>query len=748
MADQAQIAIDRIPPDIRAVFPGPALDDWVRARDRLRGAGYGRPVPRAFERASAQISASAGPTPAIALAGLVSLVAIKSGPRVAELLCQAAVPVARRLQDGQRFSEWMALIRRLAEQAPESIHPVLERMEMLSTRLSLTGLEAWLLAGLRLAGRDRAKRLAYFRLEAPDALRLLEREAGTVTFFDVERRLRAYMTALYGLAPPLRVTPPSQQEGAGRRCSFAGGVIQMPATFPGYRGQEEALFRAALAHVGAHLRYAPGRFPLGQLKPMQVAVVSLIEDARVEQLAMQDMPGLARLWRPFHVAQPGGAATAPSLFARLSRALIDPEFEDPDGWVRKGREMFFSARDRWHDQGISRHIGNLLGNDLGQLRVQFNSKNYVVQPAYRDDNLGLWDFGDAPPEDAQTLDVMIDTVQLRRSEPEPSPSEAQRQERSEELDETTQKVAPVTEDPEAGRPVATYPEYDFATGRERPDWTTVSEYPAAAGNPRFWEELRERRGPLLSRIAALIRSAEVGQTRRLKRQAEGETLDIDACIDAATAMRTGRVPDHRVYEGQSLPQRDLAVSLLLDVSQSTEDKVPGTDRTVLDIEREAAAVLAHAMNELGDPFAVTAFCSAGREDVRVTAIKRFSDPLGADTGAALSGLRPGYSTRIGAALRHAGAELARVPRHRRLVLLITDGEPSDIDCPDADYLVQDARRAVQSLGAMGIDVFCVGLGPRNKEQEATIFGRNGFVQIDRISALPDKLPALYLRLTR
>ncbi|TNF12205.1 MAG: VWA domain-containing protein [Rhodobacteraceae bacterium] len=129
-------------------------------------------------------------------------------------------------------------------------------------------------------------------------------------------------------------------------------------------------------------------------------------------------------------------------------------------------------------------------------------------------------------------------------------------------------------------------------------------------------------------------------------------------------------------------------------------------------------------------------------------MKRFSDPMDAATGAALSGLRPGYSTRLGAALRHAGRDLGQVPRHRRLLLLITDGEPSDIDTPDPEYLVRDAQRAVRSLSAMGIDVFCVGPGPRNKEQEAAIFGRNGFIQIDTLNTLPDKLLSFYLRLTR
>jgi Mg-chelatase subunit ChlD len=75
-------------------------------------------------------------------------------------------------------------------------------------------------------------------------------------------------------------------------------------------------------------------------------------------------------------------------------------------------------------------------------------------------------------------------------------------------------------------------------------------------------------------------------------------------------------------------------------------------------------------------------------------------------------LSAGYSTRLGAALRHAGAGLASQPTHRRLLLLVTDGEPSDIDCPDPRYLLEDARRAVQSLAARGMDVFCLAPIPK------------------------------------
>ena len=111
------------------------------------------------------------------------------------------------------------------------------------------------------------------------------------------------------------------------------------------------------------------------MKPLQVALVTLIEDARIETLAMRKLPGLRRLWSSYHLAEPAGIATAPALLARLARALFDPGFVDDDGFIAKGRRLFTAAQDRIDDPAISREIGMLLGNDLGQLRVQFNRQD-------------------------------------------------------------------------------------------------------------------------------------------------------------------------------------------------------------------------------------------------------------------------------------------------------------------------------------------------------------------------------------
>ena len=564
----------------------------------------------------------------------------------------------------------------------------------------------------------------------------------TVAFSSVERRVKAFVTALWGLSPPLRARPHAAPDQA-LRASFDGGIVRLPESFRGYSGTRAIdLFLAAAAHVAAHLTFGRARFAVGGLKPLQVALVSLIEDARVEQLALQVYPGLLRFWLPHHVATAGGAVTAPGLLARLARALIDPDYSDDNGWVRKGRAMFFAERERWHDPAISRAIGGLLGNDLGQMRVQFNAKTYVVEPVYRDDHQGLWDFGEAATADEATL---LEAARVEQS-PEGTPADRTK-EGDESQQDATNRAAMSTAEADVGIPVARYPEWDFVIGRERTEWTTLVEYQASEGSAERVDAILERHPVLVHRITSLIRSAKVSRPLRLRRQPEGDRLDLEACINATIDHRAGRPFDHKVYAKSERRYRDLAVLLLLDVSQSTNDIVRGAGASVLELEREAAALLAHAMAGLGDPFAMHAFCSDTRADVRYFRVKDFESPYDAAARRRLAGLSGRYSTRMGAALRHAGRELAAQRSHRRLLLMVSDGEPSDVDVPDRRYLVEDARHAILALTHLGIDVFCVGLDAGGDAYLTRIFGRRNVLQVDRVERLPEKLPMLYFRLT-
>jgi len=244
-----------------------------------------------------------------------------------------------------------------------------------------------------------------------------------------------------------------------------------------------------------------------------------------------------------------------------------------------------------------------------------------------------------------------------------------------------------------------------------------------------------------------VRSSVVGQSVRQSRQEHGERLDLDAAVDAAVAQRAGVQPDPRVYRDRRPRGRDLATLIILDVSQSTA-AIGAGGQSVLAAERLAVAALAAALTARGDQYAMRAFASAGRDDVRLTRLKDFDEPLTPAVTARLAGLSPGLSTRLGAALRHAGAELAPLRTSRKLVLVLTDGEPSDIDVAHPQELVEDARRAVLGLRLRGVDVFGIVMDPDDAGSGSAIFGRHNTMAVRRLEELPAKLAGVYFRLAQ
>ena len=738
-ADQPEIAgtLELVWRQARASMPPALLGDWVAAcRDIAARVGANAAI--AFLRNSPSVAAAAGPQAVVALAAQAPDFAGIAGNHAALALFVAAPHAARRLGTPQAFAEWLRVVRRIAEMAPESVGLLLDRSARVLDSLDLRSFETWALGGIRAAENDPERRLKFFALLDTQALRAIEHGADSVAFTDVERELKAFIAALWHVTPPIRVLPPAGFDAPRRPC-FSNGVVRVPQSSRGVDGQSgKALFRAALAHVLAHFQFGGGeKFPLGSLKPVQIALVSLIEDARVEQLAIGRFPGLRRFWLPFHLADASGVVTAPALMARLARALLDPNYFDTHAWVNKGRDLFFAERVRWSDPSISRSIGSLLGNDLGQMRVQFNPRTYVVEPAYRDDHQGLWDFPAAAGAAGESL---YESVRFEQSETEPA-------DREREAAGGPANLARLTpEEAEVGIPVARYPEWDYLISRDRGEWTTVLEYNPADGRAEQIDDIFERYPQTAYRIDALVRAAKVSRPHRVRRQREGDRLDLEATITAAIDLRAGLTPSPNVYARLERRWRDLAVLVLIDASQSTNDIVKAAGRSVLELERDATSLLAHAMDGMGDPFAIHAFCSDTREDVHYYRLKDFDTLWGTLAKRRLAGVTGRFSTRMGAALRHAGRDLAACQSYRKLLLLVSDGEPSDVDIADRRYLVEDARRAVLSLQHQGIDLFCVGLDAGGDSYLTRIFGRSNVIQLDRIERLPEKLPLLYFRL--
>ena len=195
--------------------------------------------------------------------------------------------------------------------------------------------------------------------------------------------LRPWLRLLWDIAPPLRFDSLEPY--------IAHGVIHLP---PGADGSRQA---AAATHAAAHLVYSPARFDGPGMVPVARRLAELLEDARVEALAMRELPGLARLWRPLHRATPTWGGSLEALAARLARALADPVYDDPDPWVRKGRALFYldgplvSLALRTPDE--VREAARRLGHDLGQMQLPVVARACRPAPDYRDDSRWMWPAG-------------------------------------------------------------------------------------------------------------------------------------------------------------------------------------------------------------------------------------------------------------------------------------------------------------------------------------------------------------------
>ncbi|MFC5069712.1 nitric oxide reductase activation protein NorD [Flaviflagellibacter deserti] len=715
------------------------LDDWAEAGLALIAVNAGAEVMGTYWRMSAQSFSSQGTSEMSAAGYLLAKICRESGSKAA-IAVTAQIPIAARAQG---LITWLEALLSLAVQAPKSVVLAAENTPRILAGTAIASFGEFVAAGLRASGGQASRQAAFFSLEDPRAGQLLARSSGAITFSDVERASRAFATALWTPPQDVRAVP-TGGDPPFRRTALSGPMTRVPEIYAGVpRETAPLLYRATLAHAGAHRRYGKGRFPIGQLKPLQIALVSLVEDARVETLAMRELPGLRHVWGQFHIARSAGAATAPSLMARLARALFDETFEDPDGWIQKGLRLFREAADRIHDPAISRDIGNRLGNDLGQMRIQFNAKDYVVEPIYRDNNLGLWDFGDWQSQQGESVEMEVDAAHVTEAE---QTDGDQRNEPDPETEPTVRAHSVVA--PQSDPIVATYPEWDRIASIERPDWTSVREITPVLGDPSLVDRQIDREGALRSRISRLVRASKLGRPSRLRRQNDGPELDAEAAIDAGISLRGGLLPDDRVFRRTEQVQRDLGVMVLIDVSRSTADRLPNSTVSVLDVERLALGLLADALSRLGDPFAMQAFTSSGRDDVRVTRMKGFGENYDPTVKARLAGLTPGLSTRLGAAIRHAGMELAPLRTHRKLLLVLTDGEPSDIDVPDPLDLVADARHAIKGLKLKGIDVFGVTLQGAGEDSGDAVFGRARHMPVSRVADLPRRLSDLYFRLAR
>lgn len=628
--------------------------------------------------------------------------------------------------DTGQISTVLHWLKALNEEDPVSALAVTDRLDGLLSRVGAEGLGRWILTGLRLYPGEQLRQQAYFRLKDQRAIEALHSEAGAG---DLVASLPSLTLLLHGLSGREIQLQPRRQTALGGlplRPVLTSTHLLLPDDYTALDGPDRyRLYRAAVAHAVAHLRYSTAGLPTLTLKPMGIAMVSAIEDARVERLLARDYPGVRNWFLEF--LQRGVKPTElgfAALVGRMNLALMDPEYQDDNFWVNKARRLFEEQAANLTDYAAFRRLASILANDLGQMRVPFRAQRYVVPEAYRDDNSFLWDFNEPNAPTPEPLDLHVKAPQRPDAA---APDEPLSQ--------------PMAAEIELGR--QTYPEWDAQLSLMRMDWCTVIEKRPA------WQGQRAtatRDAPALP-LVPLIRSRRLSRRQRLRRQWEGDDIDLNAAIEAMLDQRLKLSPDLRLFTRAGREEQASSILVLLDLSESTND-CPGTSmESILDIEKKAALLLVQSVMHSGDRIAVHGFSSNTRAEVNYYRLLEFGAPLDEVAIAMIRSVPGRYSTRMGAALHHAVACLSHEPNDYRAIVMVTDGAPSDIDTFKADYLIEDARAAVHEGRRAGVQTFCVALDPQAGPYVRRIFGWDNYRIVDDPNRLPTQLSTLYNRLT-
>ncbi|HJV88025.1 MAG TPA: VWA domain-containing protein [Noviherbaspirillum sp.] len=237
------------------------------------------------------------------------------------------------------------------------------------------------------------------------------------------------------------------------------------------------------------------------------------------------------------------------------------------------------------------------------------------------------------------------------------------------------------------------------------------------------------------------------QRARLRAQTSGSDLDLDACVRYEAEKASG-VPlsEPGLYIDSRNQLRDLSCLLLADLSLSTDAWVNNSAR-VIDVIRDSLMLFGEALSSTGDRFALYGFSSVRRENVRYHLLKGFDERYGSTIRGRLAALKPGFYTRMGAAIRHSAAILSKQKSARRLLLILTDGKPNDLDKYEGRYGIEDTRMAIQEARRLGLMPFCVTIDEKAGDYLSHLFGAGGYVVVRDAAMLPQVLPKLYVQLT-
>lgn len=284
-----------------------------------------------------------------------------------------------------------------------------------------------------------------------------------------------------------------------------------------------------------------------------------------------------------------------------------------------------------------------------------------------------------------------------------------------------------------------YPEWDTSIKQYRTDWCRVREIPIELQS----DKLHTIDDPELKFFEYRIKKAldlVINDQKLIRYQSDGDEIDIDAWV-SAKSNKTKHADDFQnLYIRNNKNSRSVAIMFAVDISGSTA----GWKNKII---KQSTWLLSRTLAKLNDQHAIYAFSGSGREQCHIYPIKKFDENYNDHIKQRILSLEAQQYTRMGAAIRHLSKTLRQTDAKTKILFVLTDGKPDDIDSYRGHYGVEDTRRAFNEAKAQQINPFVLSFDQEAMDYLPYMLGKKHFRLISNIAMLPIQISTIYKQLT-
>ncbi|MBI3937777.1 MAG: nitric oxide reductase activation protein [Betaproteobacteria bacterium] len=675
--------------------------------------------------------------------------AVLSSRRTATRLAQALAPLARNLQDF--VLRWAAVIARTnAEMAYQFAAAAPAALAAMDTSTA----EAWIIQAMDTYDRQGLYRGSAVFKNAQEFAELAGSQLCAVTFEDVAQVLNLFLCGLSGrrLKLDTAARPYTDTE-----------TIHLPARIAIFPTKEEnfLVYKAIATHLWAQARFGTFNRDIaavvaGYPDPERaLELFSYLEALRLDACIGRALPGLGRELRKLR----GDDEETDPRLARLQSA--DATVDDTVAVLAETYASLpprsYSYMGRLRPELIAPVRAARIAKEKAAFRAalkQMLEEDGEPRAAGAEQRFSVRASSAAEDPSAQSYDLLLDGEPVAPPPQVAGLIDSILQDLGEIPDEYLAPAGDGGYRAEDREPSASdvwrgvyheegayfYNEWDHGRRHYRKNWCVLRELDVHSGRPDFVDATLAKYAP---QVAQLKRTFELlrGEDKLLKRQKNGDDIDLDAVIEGYADMRCGMELPERLLVKRHKSERDLAVMFMVDMSGSTKGWIN-------DAEREALVMLCEALEVLGDRYAIYGFSGMTRKRCEIFRVKRFDEPYSAAVRSRIAGIIPQDYTRMGAAIRHLAMLLNQVEARTKLLVTLSDGKPDDYsDNYRGEYGIEDTRQALIEAHRSGIKPFCITIDREARDYLPHMYGPVNWTLVDEVARLPLKVADIYRRLT-